>query len=276
MKQILPEGFARGQLQGKNIIGEITESLHRYLLDGWTFDAPPPRLEEDLSFIPKDREEVIYIYMYKAHENTALRNTKRWRPAPFSFANSDGEAEVYYERAPLFLELNYLICVHSKFRSDAERLLGWVILRLHEATHMVYRPKRYTLPDGREVDSLGRPWNPESSGDGVFYEKVSMMLTDELTVGDSVNFFTLHEAPYRPYLTYKARCAMDGALLSAPPTIVRAPRADSMESHSPGSERPNGRIRNQEPPTGPKPQRTPFGPTGYRHRPLTETQENED
>ena len=51
-------------------------------------------------------------------------------------------------------------------------------------------------------------------------EKVSLGLVDDLTVGDAINFFTIHEAPYRPYLTYKARCAMEGALISGPPGPV--------------------------------------------------------
>jgi hypothetical protein len=111
---ILPEGFERGQLQGKNVIGDITESLHRFLIDGWTYDRQPPRLEEDLSFVPKDREEVIYILMYRCEPNSALRNAKAWRPAKVTLM-SDDKSIIYYERPPIYLNLYYVIAVHSKF-----------------------------------------------------------------------------------------------------------------------------------------------------------------
>jgi hypothetical protein len=69
---------------------------------------------------------------------------------------------VYFHRPPVLLDLFYLIGVHSKFRSDAERLLGWLMLRLNEATHLIYRPRRFLLPDGREVDSASEDWRHES------------------------------------------------------------------------------------------------------------------
>jgi len=127
---LLPDDFERGPMQGLNIIGETTEALHRFLLDGWDQDRPPPRIEEDLSFVPKDREEVIYIYMYRAALNTALRNNKRWRAARVSIQDeSENQKEIFFERPPVYLNLHYMIAIHSKFRSEAERLLGWIILR---------------------------------------------------------------------------------------------------------------------------------------------------
>lgn len=274
MNRLLPEGFARGPLQGLNIIGEVTEAVHRHLMDSWPYDSPPPRIEEDLSFVPKDREEVVYIYMYKATQNMSLQNTKRWRQVKFKLPTAqNGEPELYYERAPLYLDLHYLIMVHSKFRSDAERLLGWVLMRMHEATHLIYRPRKYTLPDGRQIDSEGAEWDAETESEELIMEKVGVQLVDDLTVGDAVNFLTLHEAPYRPFVTYKARCAMEGALLSAPPTTVTAPRA--VPSGTPSSSRPSGRMSTPPPPrpTG----RPEIGPTRHRQRPLTEeTDNNED
>ncbi len=247
MSDIESPVLLRGPMQGQNIIGEVTESLHRFLLDGWTFDdLPPPRIEEDLSFVPKDREEVVYVYMYRVAQNTALMNSKRLRLTKFSLREIEGEAvgeALYYERPPIYLDLHYLIAVHAKFRSDAERLMGWVLLRLHEATHLVYRPRRYVLPDGQEVDSLGRPWKGDTMDDEVVMEKVAISLADDLTVGDAINFFTIHEAPYRPYLTYKARCSMEGALLSGPPTPTEAlpPTMDAMSPPSSSKERDGGR-----------------------------------
>jgi hypothetical protein len=274
----LPKGFTRGPNQGQGIIGEVTESLHRFLLDGWpTNGGPPPRIEEDLSFIPKDREEILYVYMYRVAQNTALNNAKRFRESrvnPSPSEREDGD-ETFYERPPLYLDLHYMVAVHSKFRSDAERLIGWVLLRLHEATHLVYRPRRFILPDGREVDSTGQPWNLEAKGEDVVMEKVSVALIDDLTVGDAINFFTIHEAPYRPYLTYRARCAMEGALISAPSaTTVRVPNLLPPREDRPSHERPGGRLGRME--TRPKAKKAPFGPDGHDLRPIEDNNESED
>jgi hypothetical protein len=252
MKHELPEGFTRGVVQGRNVIGDITETLHRWILDGWGDQGAPPRVEEDLSFVPKDREEVIYVYMYRVAQNTNLLNSKRFREARVQPAmaeeNGDG-GPVLLERAPLFLDLFYLVCVHSKFRSDSERLLGWLMMRLHEATHLVYRPRRFVLPDGREVDSTGRMWSPIAEpDDDVIMEKVAVALVDDLTFGDAINFFTIHESPYRPYLTYRARCAMDGALIQAPSaTLIRPKPIVPVDPAGRSGERPSGRLGSSRP-----------------------------
>ena len=52
---------ARGAMLGQNIIGEVTESIHKFLIDQYALTEQVPRFEEDLSFVPKDREEVVYI-----------------------------------------------------------------------------------------------------------------------------------------------------------------------------------------------------------------------
>jgi hypothetical protein len=277
VNRVLPKGFERGPMQGRGIIGEVTEALHRYLLDGWETDQPPPRIEEDISFVPKDREEILYVYMYRCANNTALMNSKRLREARISKRNAENpdDDEVYYERPPLYLDLYYLISVHSKFRSDAERLLGWSMLRLHEATHLVYRPRRYTLPDGRVVDSRGKPWKAETLEDDVVMEKVALALVDDLTVGDAINFFTIHEAPYRPYLTYRARCAMEGALIQAPSatTIRSLPLETKSREGTPG-ERPGGRLGRIE--MRPRSQKVPYGPEGHNFRPLEGDDDNNE
>jgi hypothetical protein len=264
--RILPDNFRRGPIQGANIIGEVTEAMHRFLLDGWTFDTPPPRLEEDLSFVPKDREEVLYVYMYKANQNTSLQNTKRWAPAKISlFGERDEDTQVLYERPPLYLELYYLVAIHSRFRSEAERLMGWVLMRLYDATHLVYRPRRYILPEGGHVDSTGQPWSVEADGDDVIMEKVALSLVDDLTLGDAINFFTINEAPFRPYLTYRAQCSMEGPLISGPATTVRHHRAKPMDRPSAPGQRPGGRLGRAElRPSTP----TPIGPPGHAHRPI--------
>ncbi len=231
MTEALPR---RGMMSGQNIIGEVTESIHKFLIDNYDLTERVPRFEEDLSFVPKDREEVIYIYMYRAAQNPNLRNAKRYRQAPV-FVKGKGENpdEVYYHRPPLMMDLFYLIGVHSKFRSDAERLLGWVMLALNEATHLVYRPRKFHLPDGRLVDSIGRDYSVEAdpSDDDLYMEKVSLALCDDLTVGDAINFFSIQEAPYRPFLTYRARVAMDGPLVSGDGgTTIRMPRLGRRET----------------------------------------------
>jgi hypothetical protein len=266
MNRLVPEGFAIGPNQADNTIGEITESIQRFLLDGWPDSTPPPRLEEDLSFVPKDREEVIYIYMYRVEQNSALRNAKRFRTTPFSVPNEENPeaSELYYEWPPLYLDVYYMISVHSKFRSDAERLLGWVIMRLHHATHLLYRPRRYILPDGRSVDSAGQPWDLDTVEEETIMEKVALSMVDDFTVGDAINFFTIHEAPYRPYVTYQARCAIRGPLISAPPTIVRTQSLDSMKSERP-AERSNGRMSGRMDTTQSKRQNT-IGPRGFGHK----------
>ncbi len=242
MSRPLKEGYSRGPLQGHSVVGEVTEALQRFLLDAWRDLEFPPRVEEDLSFVPKDREEVVYVYMYRCAQNQSLMNSKRWREARVQ-VGGEAEGTVFFERPPLYLDLYYLLAVHSKFRSDAERLLGNVLIRMHEATHLVYRPRRFILPDGREVDSTGKTYDIDASGEDLIMEKVSMAWVDDLTIGDALNFFTIHEAPYRPFLTYQARCAMDGPLVAAPSgTTVRMRHVVPQTPPGRGGERPSGRI----------------------------------
>lgn len=236
-----------GPMSGRGVIGETTESLHRFLLDGYDLSEQPPRFEEDLKFVPKDREEVIYIYMYRVAQNPNLQRSRRHQQAPIYVNTSPEEGgEVYFHRPPILVDLFYIVMVHSKFRSDAERLLGWLMLRLNEATHLIYRPRRFVLPDGREVDSLGRSYDPDvdPDEDGLLMQKVSLALVDDLTVGDAINLYSLHEAPYRPFLTYRARVALDGALVeSSGGTTIRMGRLENAEAPRPGGTSPNGRIR---------------------------------
>ncbi len=266
---------ARGQMSGRNIIGEVTEAIQRFLLDGWEISEQPPRMEEDLKYVPKDREEVCYVYMYRASYNTALQNRKRFRVAPIFLGSQEDGAPVYYHRPPLILDLYYLVAAHSKFRSDAERVLGWTILRLHEATHLIYRPRRFVLPDGREIDSLGRDYDAKVTDgtDELFMEKVSLALVDDLTVGDGINMFTIMEAPYRPFLTYRARVALDGPLYTgAGGTTVRLPHAEQGEPSRGEPDKqvsPSGRIKGPAPRT---PTRTPPGPPAFGITRSTDTE----
>lgn len=275
ISRVLPPGAARGPMQGVEIIGEVTESLHRHLMDGWEFERAPPRIEEDLSFVPKDREEVLYVYMYRAAANRALMNTKRFRNTNLK---AEGDDRVIYERAPLYLDLYYLVSVHSKFRSDAERLLGYAMLCLHEATHLVYRPRKYTLPGGATVNSKGEPWSldVDMKDDAIVFEKVALSMVDDLTIGDAINFFTIHEAPYRPYLTYCARVAMEGSLLAAESTTIRPGSATDMGRPGPSDTRPSGRFAPRARDEQKKPFKTPFGPQGHNPRRFGDDSDNDD
>lgn len=261
--RVLPPGAERGPMQGVEVIGEVTEALHRHVLDNWEFERSPPRIEEDLSFVPKDREEVVYVYMYRAAVNRALMNSKRFRSARF---NRPGDERIYLSRAPIYLDVFYLISVHAKFRSDAEKLMGYVLLALHEATHLIYRPRKYTLPDGALVNSKGDEWKPEADLDDeeIVMEKVALSLVDDLSIGDAINFFTIHESPYRPYLTYCARCAMEGSIIASEPTTVRSMGAAAMVDPRKAKAHPSGRLKRPEPTSGRF--KTPFGPDGHTPR----------
>lgn len=206
-------GAVGGTHSSYETIGEVTEAIHALLKESYNLSDQVPRVEEDLQFVPKDREEVLYIYMYRVCQNPNLKNQRRLREAPISVPGQG----VFYQRPPLILDVFYLIAGHAKFRSDAERLLGWTLLTMNDATRILYRPRRFILPDGQPVDSKGREWNADANcdEDGLLVEKVSLALVDDLTVGDAVNIFTMNEAPYRPYLTYRARLALIGPLTSA-------------------------------------------------------------
>ena len=250
-------------MSGRNIIGEVTEGVQKFIRDGWIHyngDESPPRLEEDLKYEPMDRnEKVIYINMYRLASNPNLQNQKRWRQAPIYLKpEGDKDPEVYYHRPPIMIDLFYLIMVHGKFRSEAERLLGWLMLLLNEATHLIYRPRKFILPTGAAIDSLGRPYNLDVSmdEDDLVIEKVSLSLVDDLTVGDVVNLFSLHESKYRPFLTYRARIALDGPLVHAPSgTLINMPRLGEMPKASAGgnTSRANGRPMQRPPVKRPSP-----------------------
>ena len=289
-------GAVGGTHSSFETIGEVTEAIHQLLKESYDLSDQVPRIEEDLKFVPKDREEVLYIYMYRLCQNPNLRNQRRLREAPIDVP---GEG-VFYQRPPVILDVFYLVAGHAKFRSDAERLLGWTLLTMNDASRVIYRPRRFILPGGRAVDSLGRDWDPEADLDeaGLLVEKVSLSLVDDLTVGDAINIFTMNEAPYRPYLTYRARLALIGPLTSAGDgTTIAVGDVDNVAStggaasgeeeapprgrepfkpdHDPvrrpppppqtQQERPSGRISGGSKPVG---QRTPPGPKAHKLRRL--------
>jgi hypothetical protein len=149
--------------------------------------------------------------------------------------SSEEEGNVFMHRPPLLIDLFYLVTAHAQFPSETAKILGWLLLRLNEATHLIHRPRKFILPEGREVDSIGRDYSEDVTLDteNLVVEKVSLALVDDLCVGDAINMFSLHEAPYRPFLTYRARIAIDGPLIHMPNgTTVRMPRAKQSASNA--------------------------------------------
>jgi len=187
------------------------------------------------------------------------------------------EGNVYMHRPPLLIDLYYLITAHAQFPSETAKIIGWLLLRLNEATHLIHRPRKFILPNGREVDSLGRDYSEDvpMEDENLVVEKVSLALVDDLTVGDAINMFSLHEAPYRPFLTYRARIAIDGPLIHVPNgTTVKMPRAQqSAQNASLGHPtRANGRPLAR--PNPPKMKSNPGPPSHFFSRDFDDDYDN--
>jgi len=242
-----------GLMSGRDIIGEVTEAVKKYVKDGWT-DERNLTIEEQLDKTSMGKaDQFAFVYMYRLAHNPNLQNRKRFRRAPVFLNDGEDTSNVYLHRPPIMVDLFYLITAHAQFPSETAKLLGWLLLRLNEATHLIYRPRKFVLPSGQEVDSLGREYdeNVDLDEPNLVIEKVSISLVDDLTVGDAINLFSLHEAPYRPFLTYRARIAIDGPLVHAPNgTRVVMERAKQNPSAPPTGThtRPNGRPVRGKPP----------------------------
>lgn len=245
------EATATGLMSGRDIIGEVTEAVKKYIKDGWV-DEKNLTIEEQLDKTSMGKtDQFAFVYMYRLAHNPNLQNRKRFRRAPVFLNDSEESGNVYLHRPPIMVDLFYLITAHAQFPSETAKLLGWLLLRLNEATHLIYRPRKFVLPDGREVDSLGRDYDPnvDLEEENLVIEKVSLSLVDDLTVGDAINLFSLHEAPYRPFLTYRARIAIDGPLVHAPSgtrVVMERAKQNPRTSNAPTRTRPNGRpVRGQ-------------------------------
>lgn len=240
---------AVGPMSGKDIIGEVTEAVKKFIADGWE-DSHNLNIEEKLDKTSMGKtDKFAFVYMYRLAHNPNLQNRKRWRQAPVFMNDGPESGNVFMHRPPLLVDLYYLVTAQAQFPSETAKILGWLLLRLNEATHLIYRPRKFILPDGRPVDSLGRDYKADVdlTEKNLVLEKVSLALVDDLTVGDAINMFSLHEAPYRPFLTYRARIAIDGPLVHAPKgTRVVMDRATQRPSTtSPSRTRPNGRPMSQ-------------------------------
>jgi hypothetical protein len=95
-------------------------------------------------------------------------------------------------------------------------------------------------------------------------------------VGDGINLFTLLEAPFRPFLCYRARVALDGPILASQGGTTIRPSLETKEEESsrPNAESPSGRIKG---PSGRFPSaRTPPGPPAHRIRRVTDAEAEQE
>ena len=105
-------------MSGRNVIGEVTESIQKFIMDGWTHyngDESPPRIEEDLKYEPMDRnEKVIFVYMYRLANNPNLQNQKRWRQAPVFMKDDRIKHNVIVQVFDNFLSVLELLCIFAQ------------------------------------------------------------------------------------------------------------------------------------------------------------------
>ena len=256
------DNIPTGPMSGRDIIGDVTEAIKKFIKDGWN-ESTSLSIEEKLDKTSMGKtDQFAFVYMYRLAHNPNLQNRKRFRQAPVFLNDSPESGNIYLHRPPLLVDLYYLITAHAQFPSETAKILGWLLLRLNEATHLIYRPRKFMLPNGREVDSLGREYdeNVPLEEENLVIEKVSLSLVDDLTVGDAINMFSLHEAPYRPFLTYRARIAIDGPLVHAPngTKVVMERGKQNSTRAADNNTRPNGR------PIAGKPQRSKERPHDFR------------
>jgi len=205
--------------QSQDTLGEVTEALHAWIRSGWQRESACPVILEDLAETPHGEEPAFYVLQYRVEPAGGLSTPRNWRLAHLEVPGEFG-TERFLERPPIFVDVYFLVAVHARFRSEAERLLGWVLLRLCEASHLVDRPRAFTLPDGRRVASDGLPLSGAESR-GALREKIGLAWVQDLRPQEAVGLFSAHRAPFRPHLTFRARASLAGALRVAQPTTIR-------------------------------------------------------
>ena len=126
----------RGPMSGRDIIGEVTEAVKKFIKDGWV-DESNLNIEEKLDKTSMGKtDQFVYVYMYRLARNPNLQNRKRFRQAPVFMNSPEEEGNVYMHRPPLLIDLYYLITAHAQFPSETAKIIGWLLLRLNEATHL--------------------------------------------------------------------------------------------------------------------------------------------
>ena len=106
------EGCSLAQhLCPENVIGEVTEAVHKFIMDGWTHyngDESPPRIEEDLKYEPMDRNEKWSTSICIALPATRMVKSKTLEASTcIHEIGSRKDGQVYYHRPLIMMDLFY-------------------------------------------------------------------------------------------------------------------------------------------------------------------------
>ena len=111
-----------GLMSGRDIIGEVTEAVKKYVKDGWT-DERNLTIEEQLDKTSMGKaDQFAFVYMYRLAHNPNLQNRKRFRRAPVFLNDGEDTSNVYLHRPPIMVDLFYLITAHAQFPSETAKL----------------------------------------------------------------------------------------------------------------------------------------------------------
>ena len=71
------DSTSTGFMSGRDIIGEVTEAVKKYVKDGWT-DEKNLTIEEQLDKTSMGKtDQFAFVYMYRLAHNNNLQNRKR-------------------------------------------------------------------------------------------------------------------------------------------------------------------------------------------------------
>src|SRR6056300_1829366 len=92
-----------GFMSGRDIIGEVTEAVKKYIKDGWT-DERNLTIEEQLDKTSMGKtDQFAFVYMYRLAHNNNLQNRKRFRRAPVFLNDGEDSGNVYLHRPPIMV-----------------------------------------------------------------------------------------------------------------------------------------------------------------------------
>ena len=94
MKEL--DATATGLMSGRDIIGEVTEAVKRYIKDGWV-DEKNLTIEEQLDKTSMGKtDQFAFVYMYRLAHNPNLQNRKRFRRAPVFLNDGEDFSKFYF------------------------------------------------------------------------------------------------------------------------------------------------------------------------------------
>ncbi len=206
-----------------SVVGEVTEAIVAHLAKGWVGESPS--IHENFSQPDRDGTPALFVALYRLARGAGSHSCRRPEVlgVPYSEASEVG-AKAWVARPPLRFDAYYAVAASARHRSDAERILGAALVRLGEIATLVDRPRRFFLETGACVDSNGAPWSPTTVG--VARERVGLALVDDLDVHGAAALFAAWQAPWRPYVTWKASVALDGPTTSRAPTRIHVARLE--------------------------------------------------